>query len=131
QIVAAVPRSAQWPAGRPDRPPPSRHRIGPRCAVRTPASASTASSIVLSGDSFRSFRCFFVFRDHFNQADDVPIHLSQVLGRDPQLLVDGATHCLNWIAGNEFIPHCEPGDVTGTAGRNVPIPSDLPGILLV
>jgi hypothetical protein len=45
--------------------------------------------------------------------------------------MNGSADSSHLVAGQEFVPHREPRDVSGAAGRHVPIPGDLMCIALI
>ena len=100
QIVVPANRCGQWQADTLGSPPGVRHRIRAGCAAQSrPFHAGQIRTLFACGCV--SFG--FVFRNHFYQSNDVPIHLGQVLRGNPYFAVDGSAHlCSGYRARNSF-----------------------------
>ena len=70
-------------------------------------------------------------RHYFNRADYVPIEFVQLISRDPILLMNTRTDCLNRIAGKEHRVHLEAQHVTTPTVFGIPVPSNLSCICLI
>ena len=72
-----------------------------------------------------------VFGDDLNDANDVVVKVSKIIGRDPRLKNRPTSSLLNLVTGQEFFTNLETGYVTDAARLHVPITRYARRVLLV
>jgi hypothetical protein len=69
--------------------------------------------------------------DHFDRSTQLPVELDEIICRNPVLLMDARTDCLNRIAGQEFAINVKAENVARAAISRVPLPRDLARVRFV